>query len=546
MDRRISLPTWLMTTGTCLAVLAGTPAGASAQEDVTPPVVTGFSLSPATIDTSAGPATLTLTMQASDDLTGICAPPSLPPCGSFISPAQVRLQHSGSQQTKFGLFSLVAGTLDSGTFEAQVTFPQFSGAGTWDVASLMVADNVGNIRTYSGAALQALGFPFQFVNAATVDDLIAPALTDFVFAPATIDTSTGDAIVTVTMALTDDLSGVCVSMCTDLSSPTQVRFQNAQTGQIRDGLFTLVSGTPNAGTFEAQVAFNQDSAGGVWNVTGVLLADLIGNRAFLSKDTLAARGFSTQLINLAGGDVTPPALQSFSFSPTAIDTSAAPAIVTVTLGLTDDISGVCLSICDDHSSPTQVRFEHVATGQIHFGLFTLVAGTLNNGTFEAQITFPRFSAAGPWRVTQILLVDIVGNRGSLSDADLAALGFPTDVTVAESTLDVVIDIKPGGLPNSINTRSQGMIPVAVISTPSFDVSARLDAASLTFGRSGDEPSLAFCNPPADVNSDGLLDRVCHFTTALAAFQPGDVVGVLKGSTVDGVPIVGSDSVRIVR
>ncbi len=76
------------------------------------------------------------------------------------------------------------------------------------------------------------------------------------------------------------------------------------------------------------------------------------------------------------------------------------------------------------------------------------------------------------------------------------------------------------------------------------VSNRL--ASLTFGRTGNELSLAFCNPGGeDVNGDGLLDLVCHFDTPKTGFQTGDTVGVLKGKTVTGTPIKGTDSIRIV-
>jgi hypothetical protein len=70
--------------------------------------------------------------------------------------------------------------------------------------------------------------------------------------------------------------------------------------------------------------------------------------------------------------------------------------------------------------------------------------------------------------------------------------------------------------------------------------------SLTFGRTGDETSLDFCNSTLeDVNGDGLLDVVCHFNTMATGFLLGDTQGVLKGKTRSGVPIKGTDSVRIV-
>jgi hypothetical protein len=66
------------------------------------------------------------------------------------------------------------------------------------------------------------------------------------------------------------------------------------------------------------------------------------------------------------------------------------------------------------------------------------------------------------------------------------------------------------------------------------------------GRTGDEASLAFCNTNGeDVNSDGLLDLVCHFRIRLTGFQVGDTEGILKERTTGNIYIIGSDSVRIV-
>lgn len=111
---------------------------------------------------------------------------------------------------------------------------------------------------------------------------------------------------------------------------------------------------------------------------------------------------------------------------------------------------------------------------------------------------------------------------------------------------VGIDIKPGGVPNSINRRSEGRIPVAILSSATFDA-REVDAASLSFGRTGHEESLAFCSrAPEDVNGDGLPDLVCHFNAPATWFFPGDTQGVLRGKTLKGAAIRGTDSVRIVR
>ena len=112
---------------------------------------------------------------------------------------------------------------------------------------------------------------------------------------------------------------------------------------------------------------------------------------------------------------------------------------------------------------------------------------------------------------------------------------------------VDLDIKPHSFPNSINRKGRGRTPVAILSSPTFDASAEVDKTSLTFGRTGDEASLAFCtNSSEDVNDDGLVDVVCHFYNQATGFQMGDTEGVLKGVTQGGRSFEGVDSVRIVK
>ena len=113
-------------------------------------------------------------------------------------------------------------------------------------------------------------------------------------------------------------------------------------------------------------------------------------------------------------------------------------------------------------------------------------------------------------------------------------------------MSVTIDIKPGSYPNSINPRSKGKIPVAILSSMEFDALTEVDMESLTFGPTGDEESFAFCScSPEDVNDDGYDDLVCNFYTQKAGFQCGDSEGILIGMTADGALLEGSDSVRIV-
>ena len=114
------------------------------------------------------------------------------------------------------------------------------------------------------------------------------------------------------------------------------------------------------------------------------------------------------------------------------------------------------------------------------------------------------------------------------------------------TRKISIDIKPGSYPNSINPSNLWNIPVAIISTPEFHAVEMINPNSLTFGPTGDEQSLGFCNTKGeDINADGILDLVCHFITLNAHFKCGDNAGTLRGETVDGTPVEGVDSVTII-
>jgi hypothetical protein len=109
---------------------------------------------------------------------------------------------------------------------------------------------------------------------------------------------------------------------------------------------------------------------------------------------------------------------------------------------------------------------------------------------------------------------------------------------------VDISIKPdAAAPVAINPRSRGKIPVAILSTQSFNATAVVDPASVTFGPTGNEQSLDFCNSSGeDVNGDGLIDLICHFSTELTGFKSGDALGVLKAKTVNGLPLVAQEAI----
>jgi len=117
-------------------------------------------------------------------------------------------------------------------------------------------------------------------------------------------------------------------------------------------------------------------------------------------------------------------------------------------------------------------------------------------------------------------------------------------------IEVEIDIKPGNDPNSINLNSKGLISVAILTTLSFDATT-VDWTKVAFGRNVANPAhdlsdpLVLADHQSDVDGDGDVDFVFHFRTQDTGIATSDTFATLTGETYGGIPIVGTDTVRIV-
>jgi hypothetical protein len=122
----------------------------------------------------------------------------------------------------------------------------------------------------------------------------------------------------------------------------------------------------------------------------------------------------------------------------------------------------------------------------------------------------------------------------------------TVVGLIPEALNVGVDIKPGDSPNTINLKSKGVLPVAILSTDTFDATTvspetvRLAGASVRLKGNG-QPAFSF----EDVNGDGRLDIVLQFDTQSLEITSTDTQANLTGRTKDGLRIVGHDDLRIV-
>ena len=105
---------------------------------------------------------------------------------------------------------------------------------------------------------------------------------------------------------------------------------------------------------------------------------------------------------------------------------------------------------------------------------------------------------------------------------------------------VDIDIKPGSDPNAVNPTNRGLVPVAILTTDTFDATS-VSPITVRFGPAGASPKHQLGHLK-DVDSDGDLDLVLHFRTQEAGIQCGDTEASLTGETFDWQAIQGSDSI----
>ena len=165
------------------------------------------------------------------------------------------------------------------------------------------------------------------------------------------------------------------------------------------------------------------------------------------------------------------------------------------------------------------------------------SGELSGNAWQPGITNPIFTAAlsGQGRATfhfEDTSHGIGGPRYRLSFIEYRFGAYP-----------ISIDIKPGTLLNTINPKSKGKVPVAILSTDTFDATT-VDPSTVLFGATGSEAEPVH-SALEDVDGDGDIDMVLHFVTQDTGITCGDSDASLTGATFSGVTVEGSDSIETV-
>lgn len=187
----------------------------------------------------------------------------------------------------------------------------------------------------------------------------------------------------------------------------------------------------------------------------------------------------------------------------------------------------------------------VAVGSNNSASLSVLLGDGSGGLHEADESPLQLSVGVPVSI-------IAGDLNGDSLADLAAVDFQGSriavfLHAPPPVRDISIDILPGSADNTIRLGSQGVLPVAILTTDDFDATTvdpstvRLAGAPVQVNSSG-----AYACQPEDVDRDHRPDLLCKVDKPALQLHVGDTVAVLEASTFDGETLRGQDAVRVLE
>ncbi len=372
-----------------ILLLAG-PTARAESCDASKPVLTGFTLSPQSVDVTSAARTVTCRMTFSK--TGL-AP---------ITHAECRLApQSGTGPAYLSCAAEFPATGDAwnGTFACDIGIPRRSVPGPWVVDAVFALDSVGHAVVHNYLDLPLLGFDSSITVVDATPATSGPGFEAVGFWPTALDLTSGNGLVTCSMVVHDAFAEVTALECRLISDLVMGR--------------SCVVGPPVPldVPLTCSIVVPQHEPPGVWNVQ-VYARDALGNTNLAAPGTVSVTSVA---------DSTPPVVTAFDLQPQAVDPKGGPGLPRCVIQATDDMTGVNGVDCAIASDSSALEWAcHSDTRDA-------------DGAFSCLVPIPLSSPSGPWHVTYVGAMDGIGNDTGLSTAELAARGFPTTLEVSCSS-----------------------------------------------------------------------------------------------------------------
>jgi len=177
-------------------------------------------------------------------------------------------------------------------------------------------------------------------------------------------------------------------------------------------------------------------------------------------------------------------------------------------------------------------------GYLVNGVFTQLT---DNGGLDVQSgTTSILTADGDTFGYRVHTVDNILGEGAFTNI--------TNLQTPDCIITVEIDIKPNSDPNCFNNDGNGVIPVAIVGSTTFDVN---DIDAETIQLEGLDVNVVGKNNKLlshveDYNNDGIDDLIVQIEDVDDTFAQGEGTATLTGSLYDGTQIEGTDSICITQ
>lgn len=403
---------------------------------------------------------------------------------------------------------LVAGSPRNGTLRATMPFG-WNDVGTWTIAQVDLTDRYGDKATLT--TLPA-GASWGQVTVSRTSDNLAPAMaTGPVLSPSTVNATTTDAQASLSIQITDDVSGFdrgWIGLVHETNPSRQI------TGWVSAA--DKISGTSRDGQYVVELTVPVRQLQGTYTATSLSVEDRAGN----ARDVTLSPALSLSVTTAS--DSTAPVLESLNLPITTTnlgtDLSSSGKRVTLFATISDDTSGPGhgLSAFSDSTYTYTDPDGNAAT--FPFGSAQRVSGNATLGTYALPIDLER---AGVHTLTGLKLVDQDGHVTTVTSTGLAAANGTQTPTITA--------VRQGDMVAPSVTSLIAPTSSFVSSSDGQDFTLEVDVQDA--GSSGSRPSgvkfvsALFTSPNGQ--SSIWADNYCTFDEDLCVVSGSDEGGRLK-------------------